>query len=137
MRARLYVRLQRGRSVWFSIRRSSRQSTGIGWVPPCKVRILRRSVTAEDTQMIKLTAIMPRLIVGKILHTDTMLSHPSESNQQLNRTITHTSAISPESPKSLTSTVLGAVVPIQLKTSQTTQMMVTRESSAEGRILVG
>lgn len=121
MRARLWVGHQQGRSDWLSIRRSSRQSTGIGWVPPCKVR---------------LTAIMPHLSAGRMRHTETMPSHPSESRQQLNQTIIHTTTMSLESPKSLTFTVLQVVVAIQLKTSQTTPTASTRGSSAEGTILV-
>ena len=128
MRARLYVGRQRGRSDWLSIRRSSRQSTGIGWVPPCKVRNPEREVTVEDTQIIRLTAIMPHLSDGRMRLTETMHSHPSESRLQLNQTIIHTSAISPESPKSLTFTVLRVVESIQLKTSQTTPMASMRGS---------
>ena len=112
---------QQGKSDWLSIRRSSRQSTGIGWVPPCKVR---------------LTAIMPHLSAGRMRHTETMPSHPSESRQQMNQTIIHTTTMSLESPKSLTFTVLQVVVAMHLKTSQTMPTASMRGSSAEGRILV-
>ena len=81
MRARLYMGRRRGRSDWLSIRKSSRQSTGIGWVLPCKARKPQQLVTVEDIQIIRLTAIMLHLGAGRMRHTETTHSHPSESRQ--------------------------------------------------------